>query len=89
MKTDPLAKILKENPKIDPTAIERSRQAAKQLADVGVKLGGYKLEPALGDKIVRNSEQSVRGSGQRGSRLSLLERVPAPGASASTALVVS
>lgn len=65
MKTDQLAKILKENPKIDRTAIERSRQAAKQLADVGVKLGGYRLEPALGGKILRNSEQSTRRSGQR------------------------
>ena len=65
MKTDQLAKILKENPKIDRTAIERSRQAAKQLADVGVKLGGYRLEPALGGKILRNSEQSARRSGQR------------------------
>lgn len=65
MKTDQLAKILKENPKIDRTAIERSRQAAKQLADVGVKLGGYRLEPALGGKIIRTSEQSTRGSGRR------------------------
>ena len=62
---DQLAKILGENPKIDRTAIERSRQAAKQLADVGVKLGGYRLEPALGGKIIRTSEQSMRGSGQR------------------------
>jgi hypothetical protein len=64
MKTDQLAKILKQNPKIDRTALERSRQAAKQLADVGVKLGGYRLEPALGDKLLRNSEQSARGRGQ-------------------------
>ena len=65
MKTDQLAKILKQNPKIDRTAIERSRQAAKQLADVGVEVGGYRLEPALGGKLLRNSEQSARGSGKR------------------------
>ena len=65
MKTDQLAKILKKKPKIDPTAIERSRQAEKQLADVGIKLGGYKLEPALGGKIVRNPQQSARGSGRQ------------------------
>lgn len=65
MKTDQLAKILKGNPKIDRTAIERSRQAAKQLADVGVKLGGYRLKPALGGKILRNAEQSTRRSGPR------------------------
>ena len=65
MKTDQLAEILKENPNIDPTVIERSRQVAKQLTDVGVKLGGYRLKPALGGKILRNSEQSARGSGRR------------------------
>jgi len=66
MKTDQLAEILKKNPQIDPTAIDRSRQAAKQLAEVGVKLGGYRLAPALGGKLLRNSEQSARGSGQSG-----------------------
>ena len=65
MKTDQLAKILKENPKIDRTAIERSRQAAKQLADVGIELGGYRLTPALGGKLLRNSDQSAKGSGRR------------------------
>ena len=65
MKTDQLAEILKKNPQIDRTAIDRSRQAAKQLAEVGVKLGGYRLAPALGGKL-RNSEQSARGSGQSG-----------------------
>jgi len=34
--TDQLAEILKKNPQIDRTAIDRSRQAAKQLAEVGV-----------------------------------------------------
>ena len=65
MKTDQLARVLKENPGIDRTAIERSRQAAKQLADVGIKLGGYRLAPALGGKMVRNSEQSARRRGQQ------------------------
>ncbi len=45
---------------IDRTAIERSRQAARQLADVGIKLGGYKLEPPLGGKLLRNPGQSAR-----------------------------
>ena len=60
MKTDQLAKILRENPRIDRTAIERSRRAAKQLAEVGIKLGGYRLEPALGGKILRNPGQSAK-----------------------------
>ena len=36
METDQLAKILKGNPNIDRTAIDRSSQAVKQLAEVGV-----------------------------------------------------
>ena len=49
MEQDQLNKIIERNPGIDPTAIERSRQAAKQLAEVGIELGGYRLAPALGD----------------------------------------
>ena len=66
METDQLAKILKENPKIDRTAIDRSRQAAKQLAEVGVIVGGYRLAPALGGKILRLSEQSSGAKRQSG-----------------------
>ena len=40
MDTDHLAGILERNPEIDRTAI-RSRQAAKQLAEVGVNVGGH------------------------------------------------
>ena len=48
MEKNRLDDILKKNPKIDRVAVDRSQQAAKQLADVGIKLGGYRLEPALG-----------------------------------------
>ena len=58
MDKEHLARILERNPTIDRTAVDRSSQAAKQLADVGVKVGGYRLEPALGGKIVKNSQQS-------------------------------
>lgn len=51
-----LEKILSENPNIDRTAIERSRQAAKQLADAGIKLGGYRLTPALGGAVIKHSD---------------------------------
>ena len=47
--------IIRDNPNVDPTAIERSRQAAKQLADAGIKLGGYRLMPALGGLIAKDS----------------------------------
>ena len=62
MENDDLTRLLKENLKTDRTAIERSRQAAKQLADVGIELGGYRLEPALGGKVVGSSNQA---SGRR------------------------
>lgn len=48
MEQDKLNEIIKQNPGIDPTAIERSRQIDERLAAVGIKLGGYRLEPALG-----------------------------------------
>ena len=44
----------------------RSQQAAKQLAEVGVKVGGYRLEPALGGKLVPSSGQSPVRKGQQG-----------------------
>ena len=66
MKKDHLARILKRNPNIDRTAIDRSQQATKQLADVGVKVGGYRLEPALGGKLVRSPGQSPSRKGQQG-----------------------
>ena len=66
MEKDHLARILKRNPSIDRTAIDRSRQAAKQLAEVGVKVGGYRLEPALGGKLVRSSGQGPRRKGRQG-----------------------
>ena len=66
MEKDQLARILKRNPNIDRTAIDRSQQATKQLAEVGVKVGGYRLEPALGGKLVRSSGQSPSRKGRQG-----------------------
>ena len=66
MEKDHLARILKRNPNIDRTAINRSQQAAKQLAEVGIKVGGYRLEPALGGKLVRHLGQSPSRKGQQG-----------------------
>lgn len=60
MKTEQLAQILKKNPGIDRTALERSRQAAKQLAEVGVAVGGYRLDPPLGGKNIKSTDQSLR-----------------------------
>lgn len=48
MEQDHLEEIIEKNPNIDRTAIERSEQVVKQLKDVGIEIGGYRLEPALG-----------------------------------------
>jgi len=42
-----LDEIAKANPGVDRSAISRSRRATKKLADAGIKLGGYRLMPAL------------------------------------------
>lgn len=47
-----IEEIENANQNVDGTAIERSDRAVKQLADVGIKLGGYKLEPALGGTVL-------------------------------------
>lgn len=69
MERDHLDKIIEENPYIDRTAIDRSRQAAKQLADVGIELGGYDLTPALGGAVIKRSmsttEQGPSGTQTR------------------------
>ena len=54
-----LKEIMKNNPNIDRTAIDRSRQAVKQLADAGIVLGGYRLTPALGSRTIKHSECSA------------------------------
>ncbi|WP_423927289.1 hypothetical protein [Candidatus Palauibacter sp.] len=62
MEKNRLDDILKKNPKIDRVAVDRSQQAAKQLADVGIKLGGYRLEPALGGGTIKSSDQTPQGN---------------------------
>ena len=52
MERRPIEEIENTNPHVARTAIERSEQAINQLADVGIKLGGYKLEPALGGTLL-------------------------------------
>ena len=56
MDEDQLRAIIEANPSIDRTAVDRSRQAAKQLADVGIRLGGYRLRPALGSATIKHSD---------------------------------
>ena len=47
-----LATILDRNPNIDRATLDRSREVERQLSAVGIKLGGYRLEPALGGTAV-------------------------------------
>lgn len=44
--------IVDANPNVDDTAIERCDDAARQLADAGIELGGYRLDPALGGTVL-------------------------------------
>lgn len=37
---------------VDKKAIDRSNRATRQLADAGIELGGYRLEPALGGTLL-------------------------------------
>ncbi|MCY4495175.1 MAG: hypothetical protein OXB92_15115 [Acidimicrobiaceae bacterium] len=64
----PIEEIEKANPHVDRTAMERSEQAMNHLADVGINLGGYKLEPALGgtllDRPIFSSSFDTRASRQ-------------------------
>lgn len=65
MEKDHLTKILDKNPSIDRAAVDRARQAAKQLADVGIKVGEYRLEPALGGPRIKLSGQAPHRSRDR------------------------
>ena len=60
MQQDDLDEIVRANPHVDPTAIERSRQVERQLADAGIEVGGYHLTPALGGPIPKYVDQKPR-----------------------------
>lgn len=60
MEKSRLAEIVERNPKIDRTAIDRSERAVKQLAAVGIKLGGYRLAPPLGGKMANPGHRTRR-----------------------------
>lgn len=65
METDHITEILDRNPHIDRDALERAEQAAKQLADVGIKLGGYRLGPALGRPRIKLPPRTPRRNQNR------------------------
>jgi len=65
MEADQLARIFEKNPRIDRTALARIQQAAKQLAEVGIELGGYRLEPAPGGGFGKPSGQALDGDARQ------------------------
>ena len=62
---DQLARILDTNPQIDRGTLERSRRVEEQLKAVGIKLGGYRLEPPLGGPGTRPREQPLGSRANR------------------------
>jgi len=61
---DRLRPILDANWQIHRATLERARQVEEHLAAVGIRLGGYRLDPALGGPI-RPSEQPLRRRANR------------------------
>ena len=59
MEQDHLEEIIKMNPNVDRSAITRSRQATRKLSEAGIKLGGYRLTPALSDAVIKRSGDTV------------------------------
>lgn len=59
-------------PGIDETAIERSNQVMRQLADAGIKVGGYSLGRKLGRDTpsTESPKQGPLGTIAQGSQLS-------------------
>ncbi|MXY70352.1 MAG: hypothetical protein F4Y47_17620 [Acidobacteriia bacterium] len=62
---DALAAILDRNPNIDRATLDRSREVEHQLSAVGIKLGGYRLEPALGGTAVPPCTQPLTSRANR------------------------
>ncbi len=52
LERDALAAILDRNPNINRAILDRCREVEHQLSAVGIKLGGYRLEPALGGTAI-------------------------------------
>lgn len=56
---DVLANVLDRGPSIDRATLDRCREVERQLAAVGIKLGGYRLEPALGGTAIPPYQQPL------------------------------
>ncbi len=72
-----LERLPEVSPSIDQDTLRRSREVEAKLAAVGIKLGGYRLEPALGGARLRPSEQPQEISANR-QRLRGVDLAPDP-----------
>lgn len=63
-----IQRILQRNPQIDTTALKRSREAAERLAEAGIELTAYRLQPALGGAIIQNEQAESRVRHERTDR---------------------
>jgi hypothetical protein len=57
---DLVAEIVERNPKVDPTAVNRSRDAARRLEEAGIRIGAYSLQHPLGGALLRHLDQPTR-----------------------------
>lgn len=55
---DLVKEIVKRNPNVDPTAVDRSREAVRRLAEAGFSIGDYRLQPPLGGGLLSRSQQA-------------------------------
>jgi len=57
---DELAAILDRNSNLHRATLDLCREVEQQLSGLGIKLGGYRLEPALGGAVMRPCDQPLR-----------------------------
>ena len=57
---DTVARIVEENPCVDASTIDRSREITRRLAEIGFEPGSYRLEPALGGEILKKAQADGR-----------------------------
>jgi hypothetical protein len=57
-----VARIIVKNPRVDASAIERSREIARKLGEAGIEQGTYRLEPALGGEFLKRAQSDGRAS---------------------------
>ena len=55
---DRVVEIVERNPKVDPSAIERSREVARRLAKLGIGTGDYRIVPALGGDLLKHTHST-------------------------------